>query len=147
HGFAVVIPEICWEFSHATVEQIGVLKYLVIEIVFSRYSDGAGLDSDIDVLADQDDRSFRILFLKIPDYSKDLVVCFPASQHGELYIYGVRLKEQSATDMFISIDRKRTAVFKAAGVLLTDNLFQVAARLTCVASDFRHPFLIVVQLL
>jgi hypothetical protein len=49
HVLAVRVPEIRREFAHSGVEEIGVLQYLVVEIVLRGEAERAGLDPHVDV--------------------------------------------------------------------------------------------------
>jgi hypothetical protein len=76
----VVLPEIVRERRHAGVEQIDVVEDLVVGVVLGRQAEHRGLDAQVDVLRDDDDRVPVASILQALCGRQDLVVGAGAGQ-------------------------------------------------------------------
>ena len=70
------IPEIVGQGQYAGIKQVAVFQYLVVEIILGFESQRARFNAHVDVLADQDHRAIRLLFLQPDDHAENCVVGF-----------------------------------------------------------------------
>ena len=70
------IPEIVGQGQYAGIKQVAVFQHLVIEIILGFESQRARFNAHVDVLADQDHRAIRLLFLQSDDHAENCVVGF-----------------------------------------------------------------------
>ena len=76
HTLAVLLPEVSGQLLHAGVEEVGILQYFVVEIVFGSDLKCARFDAHVDVFGDQRDDPFRLFFLQMQTHRDDFVVGF-----------------------------------------------------------------------
>ena len=147
HVLAVAVPEILRQCADAGVEQVGVFKHLVVEIILGRQAQCAGLDAHVDVFRHQDDLTLLLRFLQVFDDADDLVVGLAAGQAGrQRAVDGFGLQEQLAFGRLVAVAGERYAL---GDVVLqrADDFVEVTAGLARVARDLRHAFFVAVQLL
>ena len=76
HTFAVLLPEVSGQLLHAGVEEVGILQYFVVEIVFGSNLKRARFDAHVDVFGDECDDPFRLFLLQMQTHRDDFVVGF-----------------------------------------------------------------------
>ena len=74
HTLAMPIPEVGRQLQDARIKQVGVFNDLIIEIVLSPQTQGAGLDAHVDVFGHQDDIAIGPSLLQCVDHTEDLIV-------------------------------------------------------------------------
>jgi hypothetical protein len=70
----VLVPEIVGQGAGAGIEDVGILKHLVVEVVLGQQVECARLDAHVDVFRHQDDRALGEFLLQVDDDRQDLVV-------------------------------------------------------------------------
>ena len=114
HALAVLLPEVSGQLLHAGVEEVGILKHLVVEIVLGIDVERARLDAHIDVLRHQRDVPFGLFFLQMQADRDDLVVGFSGGKRcGQLHADRLGLQEQTPGRRTVRSFGQRNAVLDA----------------------------------
>ena len=80
HVLAVGFPKVGRKYLDTGVEQIGIFQHLVIEVVLRIHTQCAGFDTHVDILADKDNFTVKLLFVQEHHDTQYRVVRFAVSQ-------------------------------------------------------------------
>ena len=145
HALAVLVPEIGGQGAGAGVEDVGILEYLVVEVILGQQVERARLDAHVDVFGHQNDRAPGEFLLQVDDDRQDLVVDLGGWQALRQFCadrFG--LQEQAAAGQFLG-GAVEVDAFLDVDTVMGEHFVKRARSLAGVAGDFRHALLVVVE--
>ena len=70
----MVLPEFLAMQAHAAIQEAQIVQRPVVVVILGLHAQDGGLDAQVDVLGDEDDRRFRIIVLQRQGGAQDFVV-------------------------------------------------------------------------
>ena len=110
--FRLGVPEASRQHQRSGIQHFVITKGLVVLVVFCCKSQRSRLDAHVDVLGDQHDLAFRMVFFQRCHHPQNLVVCLALGQslHGKVVVEQPGLEEQAPDGFLVAQGIKRQAI-------------------------------------